>query len=170
MEKRLVTADFSDLEEGGSVTYWVNPPSGRVRAIQKATARLRLDGLVSRAGKPSAEDIQAIMRQAEAALEADEEVWRAILGMVDSWALRGWGADVLPVSMEGLDELPGETRQAVLERLMDALSEVRKLDPRQGASSSSISPDESAPAGESATILDLATSRSQSHSSSFATG
>ena len=161
MEKRLVTVPFDDFEgEGASVTYWVNPPSGRIRMISTLQKRVSIQQLRQR-GKGKAqtpEELVALLDASSEQLDADDLIWKVLVGadgkaaLIDSWTLRGWGDDdtfpgpgIQSVSLEGLDALEGRERQQVLSRLIDAINDAGKLPSQNGTTSLSSEPDETVP-------------------------
>lgn len=145
MPQKLTVTRRIELDGGGDVTFWVNPPSGFVRRLQRATAKLNLREAGKLRDRPpqTTEEMQDALAFAERAFEADDEVWACVLPFVEVWTLTGWNeADkgALPVSMDGLDMLPGEVRTGVLTELSKALDEAARLDPQSGRPSSSTSP------------------------------
>ena len=169
MERRLETVSFADLEgEGASVTYWVNAPSGRIRALTGLTRRIDVKKMTSKK-KPNKNPTTAEMTELVDAyndvLDMDDAIWAVLVGadggfpLIEEWTLRGWGKgpdgkamypgpDVLPVSIAGLDALSGEVRQQVMERFTDAIGKAGSLAPQSGPISSSGAPAEIVPNGK----------------------
>lgn len=133
-QKILDTRSFDEYEPGATVTYWTNAPTGKVRKLQRATAKLQIRNFAKNPASP--QEFAEVLAAVESALEADDAVWEAVLELIDSWTLKGWSDDVLPLTLEGLDELEGATRLAVLNELSEALAGVRKLDPKPVSPSS----------------------------------
>lgn len=158
LKKEVTVVDFSEFEgEGAAVTYWINPPTGLVRAFQRATTKLNLPSPKTLRKTPAnLDELREVLNAADNAFEIEDAMWSFTLPLIVSWTLRGFEDEVLPVSTEGLDGLPAEERQAVLSRLIDALQGVRKLDPTQGASSSNTEADLTAPETEPTSIVELA--------------
>lgn len=167
MEKLFHTVSMAAFEPDGEVTYWVNPPSGVVRGFQRALARLKVPSNDMLGRQPATlEEMRKVLDAAENAFEVEDAVWASILRMIDKWSLKGYGDEVLPVSQEGLDELPGPERLALLDKLQEALEAVARLDPRRGVPSSNTKPEESAPQEAPSNLREIHAS-SQNHPESF---
>lgn len=145
MEKRIATVSFEQFEPGGYVRFWTNPPSGVYRAFDNAIRSVEIP-TVPKDGQPKdLEALKAFLDSSKNAREVEDRIWHNLLKMIDSWNLKGFEEEVLPVSMEGLDALPGEERTYLIEAMNVALLQVAKVDPRKGAPSEPTKPVESAP-------------------------
>jgi hypothetical protein len=147
VEKITKTVSFEDFEEDGSVTYWLNPPSGYVRGLTNALTGVEIPELAPDEKPTTIDQLKAVLDNVANARQVEDAIWSSALKMIPRWTLKGWSdpPTVLPISMEGLDMLEGNERIAVLARLKGALEAVGKLDPKPAALSSNTRPDESAP-------------------------
>lgn len=145
--KQFITKQIEG-DGGGEIRYWVNPPSGYVRRLRRATAKLDLGALTAKGGG----DLQDVLDAADAAFQADDQVWAAALTFVDDWTLTGWSetGEPLPISSAGLDLLDEPMRMQVLVKLSEAIEEAAKLTPQSGRLSSPTVPESSESAGDSA--------------------